>query len=99
MTTSKFGFQLNWNRVIVENINKFVQVDANSAKLAEQKQECDDKGTDYQWVSGNCKLTKEAIRRLKLECEKEDLIWHGTYCADRPVEYYPSLSFIIPGGG
>jgi|JI10StandDraft_1071094.scaffolds.fasta_scaffold30037_5 hypothetical protein len=66
-------------------------------KEATAKKECEAKGSDYEWISPNCKLTEEAVTRLKKECEDEGRIWHGTYCSksQKKLEW----TDFIPGGG
>ena len=84
-------------RVIIENINKFVKVDATRTKEAELKQACDDKGSDYRWVSSSCKLTDVAAARLKQECENDGRIWNETYCSQNRKER--QWLALIPGAG
>lgn len=66
-------------------------------KEATAKKECESKGSDYEWVSPNCKLTEEAVPRLKKQCEDEGGTWHGTYCS-KPQKSLEWTDF-IPGGG
>ena len=93
MSCSSKGKNYNYD------IDKARCINLNEAaeKEANDKTKCESKGSDYEWVPPNCKLTEEAVTRLKKECEDEGRIWHGTYCS-KPQKSLEWTDF-IPGGG
>ena len=83
------------------DIDKEQCINTNEAaeKEAYAKKQCEAKGSDYYWSSSKCKLTDAATIRLKKECETDGGTWNVDTCKYPHVEYYPSLSWIIPGAG